>query len=135
RLDNFAFVLRHEIEHVLCRHGLADSFSPVDEITEELDDDIDLPEEEKIANKAASEFCVPSPQLESFLLRKGDFISEQDVLAFSARLEVHPAIVIGRIQRKRNKYAWLRKYQTSIRNYLASWRYTDGWGRTVPTGL
>jgi len=136
RLDNFAFVLRHEIEHVLCQHGLADCFSPVDEFAEDFEEEVDdLPEEEKIANAAAAEFCIPRKQLESFLLRKGNFISEQDVLAFSARLEVHPAIVIGQIQHKRKKYAWLRKYQNSIRSFLTSWPHTDGWGHTSPTGL
>ena len=136
RLDNFAFVLRHEIEHVLCEHGLANSFTPVDEFNEDsFDESGDLPEEEQIANRAAAEFCIPKEKLDSFLMRKGNFISEQDVLAFSARLEVHPAIVIGQIQHKRKKYGWLRKYQTSIKNYLTSWQYADGWGRTVPTGL
>ncbi|HUK59588.1 MAG TPA: HigA family addiction module antitoxin [Stellaceae bacterium] len=134
RLDNFAFVLRHEIEHVLCEHGRDESFAPVDEIEGDLFSD-DLPLEEVAANRQAEEFCVPSQQLESFLMRKGNFVSEQDVIAFAARLEVHPAIVVGRIQRARHQYNWLRKYQTGIRDYLMNWHYVDGWGRQCPTGL
>jgi HTH-type transcriptional regulator/antitoxin HigA len=134
RLDNFAFVLRHEIEHVLRGDGRNEFFSPPDEINPGADDD-DVPEEEMHANNAAAEFCVPRQQLNSFLLRKGEFISERDVLAFSARLEIHPAIVIGQIQHKRQKYSWLRKYQTSIRNYLLDWQFVDGWDRQFPTGL
>jgi HTH-type transcriptional regulator/antitoxin HigA len=133
RLDNFAFVLRHEIEHVLRGDGRDVSFAPVDEIE---DFDVDHgPPEEMHANQAAAEFCVPRHQLSSFIARKSPFISEQDVLAFAARIEIHPSIVVGQIQHKTKKYAWLRKYQTSIRNYLFGWKYVDGWGRVAPTGL
>jgi len=134
RLDNFAFVLRHECEHVLRGDGKEETFTPVDEFDGDYDSG-DLPEEEVIANREAEEFCIPRKHLESFLLRKGAFISEQDVLAFAARMEVHPAVVIGQIQHKRNKYGWLRKYQTSIREYLFDWKYKDGWGHLAPTGL
>lgn len=134
RLDNFAFVLRHEIEHVLRGDGKDVSFAPVDEFDEDFERE-DLPPEERRANEEAAEFCVPRKQLESFLMRKGNFISEQDVLMLAARLEVHPGIVVGQIQHARKKYAWLRKYQTSIRNYLLDWGCTDGWGRTQPSGL
>jgi HTH-type transcriptional regulator / antitoxin HigA len=136
RLDNFVFVIRHEIEHILRGDGRDVSFSPVDEISEEFLNSADLPEEEVRANAAAAEFCIPKQQLDSFLLRKGNFISEHDVAAFAARLEIHPAIVVGQIQHARKKYGWLRKYQTSIRSYLAGWSYIDGWDRNaLPTGL
>lgn len=134
RLDNFAFVLRHEIEHVLRGDGKEEAFAPVDEIDFGADENSG-PEEEVRANRAAAEFYIPRQNLQSFLLRKGKFISEQDVLAFAARLEVHPAIVVGQIQHKQQKYGWLRKYQTSIRNYLIDWEFVDGWGRQFPTGL
>jgi len=135
RLDNFAFVLRHECEHVLREDGKDVAFSPVDEFDNNDFDSDELPDEEKAANRAAQEFCVPRKHLESFLLRKGAFISEQDVLMFAARMEVHPAIVIGQIQHARHKYAWLRKYQTSIRGFLMDWKFKDGWGHVAPTGL
>ena len=135
RLDNFAYVLRHEIEHVLRGDGREASFAPVDEIGAEDDPDVARPEEEAIADRAAAEFCVPQRQLESFVLRKSPFISEQDVLAFASRVEIHPAVVIGQIQRRTKKYNWLRKYQTGIRQYLFEWKYVDGWSRRYPTGL
>ena len=132
RLDNFAFVLRHEIEHVLRGDGKDVSYSPVDEIGFDYDpESSDFPEE-RIANKEAAEFCVPRHHLESFIARKGQFISERDVLAFAARLEIHPAIVIGQIQRRTNNYAWLRKYQNSIRPYLFDWKFIDGMGLHDP---
>ena len=128
-------MLRHECEHVLCGDGRDASFAPIDEIDGDYDSESDLPDEEKHANSVAAEFCVPRQQLASFIARKSPFISEQDVLAFAARIEIHPAVVIGQIQHKTKKYAWLRKYQTSIRQYFSGWKYVDGWGRIAPTGL
>ena len=136
RLDNFCFVLRHEIEHVLLGHGKAETFSPVDEFDGNYEGTDNLPKEEILANNAAGEFCVPRQQLNSFILRKSPFISERDVLGFSARMEIHPAVVIGQIQNKTKKYAWLRKYQTGIRQHLMEWKSKDGWGfNAPPTGL
>jgi HTH-type transcriptional regulator/antitoxin HigA len=134
RLDNFAFVLRHEIEHVLRGDGRDVSFAPVDEIGTDFEA-TDLPPQEKRANEEAQEFCVPRQKLESFLLRKSPFISEQDVLAFAAGCEIHPAIVVGQIQHKTQKYGWLRKYQSGIREYLLRWRLVDGWGHLYPAAL
>ena len=136
RLDNFCFVLRHEIEHVLRGDGKEASFSPVDVFDGDFTvDNSDLPECEKIANEAAAEFCVPRTLLESFILRKGSFISEKDVLNFAIRAEINPAVVIGQIQHKTKKYGWLRKYQTSIKEYILDWKHKDGWGYQAPTGL
>lgn len=134
RLDNFAFVIRHEIEHVLRGDGREEKFAPVDEFDMQQSAD-DAPEPERIANAAASEFYVPAAQLESFLLRKSPFISEQDVLGFAARLEIHPAIVVGQIQHRTQKYGWLRRYQTGIRQYLMDWDYKDGWGSVARVTL
>jgi HTH-type transcriptional regulator / antitoxin HigA len=136
RLDNFAFVLRHEIEHVLNRDGVAETFWVVDEkLGPENEPEDDELTEERLANAAAAEFCVPGQALKSFIARKSPFISEQDVLAFAARNEIHPAIVVGQIQHLTKKYGWLRKYQTSIKDHLFDWQYKDGWGHTAPTGL
>jgi HTH-type transcriptional regulator/antitoxin HigA len=135
RLDNFAFVLRHEIEHVLQGDGRDETFWIVDEIGPDYEsNDHKLPEEKR-ADDAAAEFCIPRQQLKSFIARKSPFISEQDVLAFAARMEVHPAIVVGQIQHLTKKYGWLRKYQTSIKEHLLDWKNKEGWGHTAPTGL
>lgn len=135
RMDNFCFVLRHELEHVLRGDGKAATFTPVDEFDYDVDRSEGLPQEEVRANEAASEFLVPRRQLESFLIRKSPFISERDVLAFAARLEINPAIVVGQIQHRTQNYAWLRKYQKGIRDYLMDWQCIDGWGHQAPTGL
>jgi len=131
RIDNFAFVLRHEIEHVLNDDGKEHSFAPVDSDTGK---EAEL-ECERIANDAAATFCVPAAQLQSFIARKSPFISRQDVLQFAARLEVHPGIVVGQIQNYTKKWNWLREYQIGVREHLMDWKYKDGWGFFSPTGL
>lgn len=135
RLDNFCFVLRHEIEHVLRGDGRAESFAPVDENVAVYDATSDLTECEDRANAAAADFCVPRELLDSFIARKSPFISERDVLNFAARIEINPAVVVGQIQNRTRKFGWLRKYQTSIRDYLMEWSFKDGWGHFAPTNL
>jgi HTH-type transcriptional regulator/antitoxin HigA len=124
RIDNFWFVLRHELEHVLCRHG-QDSFI--------LDQDLEgaagdrLSEEEAVANAAGAEFCVPQTALEP-LLRLAPFIKEERVLLLARQLGVHPGLVVGQLQRRLGRYDLLRKHQVRIRPFVTSTARTDGWG-------
>ncbi len=72
RIDNFWFVLRHEIEHILNRDGLV-----VDvELSEQLERNESLPPEEVKANDAAAEFCVPKAELDNFISRVRPLYSE-----------------------------------------------------------
>ncbi len=140
RPDNFCFVLRHEIEHVLQEDGktIADTHFDV------FDPDRDasnLPDEEIRADAAAAEFLIPQEKLSSFMMRKGKWISETDVLAFAARHNIHPAVVIGQIQHRRHRdgddraYSFLRKYLTKVHERFMSWPLRDGWGKVAEIGL
>ncbi|WP_299890501.1 HigA family addiction module antitoxin [uncultured Ruegeria sp.] len=131
RLDNLCFVLRHEIEHVLRGDGREEQFAPIDEFGGNLDsDNVELPECEKAANLAAAEFCVDQKLLNSFVLRKSPYISEKDMLLFAARAQINPAIIVGQIHHKTQKYRTFRKYLKSIRSSLLEWRAVDGWGKS-----
>lgn len=136
RLDNFCFVLRHEMEHVLQEDGRDESFTPPDDVSKDFLENPDLPEEEKRANEAAADFLVPRERMDSFLARKAPYISERDVLQFAASLQINPSVVVGQIQYRMDRYNWLRKYQKGMRDtVLPDWEFTDGWGHTFPTGL
>ncbi len=133
RIDNFWFVLRHECEHVLNRHGQ-------EEEEEMIDSDLDTvatsaSEEERIANDAAANFCVPGDRLQSFLLRKHPFYYEKDVVAFARVMERHPGIVVGQIRKRLNRYDYLTRYLVKIRQYVLPGSIADGWGQTVPVSL
>src|ERR1700757_1847483 len=71
RIDNFWFVLRHEIEHVLRKHGQNGAIIDV-EVMETSDDEL-TSEQEKVANYAAADFCVSRTELDSFIARKAPF--------------------------------------------------------------
>lgn len=133
KFDNFCFTLRHEIEHVIQGHGREIGFTPVDEKLGCERSDVD--DEEAIADKAAQDFLVPSDALNSFIARKAPYISERDVLAFSARMQIHPAVVVGQIQHALDKWSWLKKHIKKVREKLVSWEQTDGWDKSLPTGL
>jgi len=61
RIDNFWFVLRHELEHVIQGHGKGDAPIVVDSNLEGERAGVgpDVAKDERIANAAAAEFCVP----------------------------------------------------------------------------
>jgi HTH-type transcriptional regulator / antitoxin HigA len=140
RPDNLCFVLRHEIEHVIQGDGKTVSSRHVDVFDPDRDES-DLPPEERHADAVAAEFLIPQDKLSSFMARKGKWIAETDVLAFSARHNIHPAVVIGQIQNRRHKagddraFAFLRKYLTKIHENFMSWPLRDGWGKVTEIGL
>jgi HTH-type transcriptional regulator/antitoxin HigA len=135
RIDNFWFVLRHEIEHVLQGHGKM-SIGMIDNLSgETLSDHDGEAHEEVVANNAAAEFCVPSAKMTSFYARKHPYFSERDVVGFAALLAVHPALVVGQLQKRMKRYDYLRKYQVPVRRYLLKEAVSDGWGNTAEAQL
>jgi len=134
RLDNFWFALRHEIEHVLRKHGktraILDNLADI-----EANNRANIELEEKQANDAAANFSIPIEKMNSFYARKYPFISERDVIGFASIIEVHPAIVVGQIQRRMNKHTYLRKYQVPVRKYIISHAVVDGWGSVAYSQL
>lgn len=133
RFDNFWFVLRHEIEHVLQGHGLGKVEGMIDaELQGERAGTGDnVPGEERVANAAASDFCVPRQKMESFLLRKNPFFYEKDVLAFSKLNGVHPSLPVGQIQHHTGRHDYLRKYQIKIRHHVTPGAIVDGWDQSL----
>jgi HTH-type transcriptional regulator / antitoxin HigA len=132
RIDNFWFVLRHELEHVKCGHGKSAYIIDVD--LEDGGDDIasePISEEERIANSAAAEFCVNQSRMKSFIARKQPYISERDVLAFAKICNVHPGIIVGQLHRNLNNYKNFRSHLVSISRELFDNAVVDGWGQTA----
>ncbi len=76
RVNNFWFVLRHEIEHVVRRDG---TLMLDDELTENLQRKSNLPIEEMRANAEAAEFLIPGGELENFITRVRPLYSEQRI--------------------------------------------------------
>ena len=135
RIDNFWFVLRHELEHVLRGHGRTAIMLDTDVGPgSESESDQAVAEEERLANEAAAEFCVPRKSLERFIARKDPFFAERDVLGFSRTLGVHPGLVAGQLQHHTGKYNLFRKHLVKVRGAVAPSAVVDGWGDIAPVG-
>lgn len=126
RIDNFWFVLRHEIEHVLREDGKATNEAVIDSDVGDAAED--LPECERRANAAGAEFCVPSSELENFIARVQPYFSEEKVLRFAQRINVHPGLVVGQLQRRLGRHDFLRKHQVKVRAFVLPSGDIDGWG-------
>lgn len=126
RIDNFWFVLRHELEHVLRRHGLERGYILDQDLEGAAPDHIN--EEEAVANTAAAEFCVSRDELNGFIARIAPFFKEERVVLFAQRIKVHPGLVVGQLQRRLGRYDLFRKYQVKVRHFVTSSALTDGWG-------
>ena len=126
RIDNFWFVLRHEIEHVLREDGKDDDAAIID--ADVGASNAELPECEIIANEAGARFCVPQDQFDNFVDRVQPYFSEQKVLSFAQRINVHPGLVVGQLQRKLDRHDLLRKHQVKVRAFVLPAADVDGWG-------
>jgi len=134
RIDNFWFVLRHEIEHVLRLHGRAAVVVDAELEGERAGTGPNVTEEERVANEAAADFCVPRKSIESFIARKDPLFAERDVLGLARTLNVHPGLVAGQLHSRTGRYELFRGHLVKIRAAIAPSAIVDGWGDIVPVG-
>lgn len=128
RIDNFWFVLRHEIEHVLREDGQEAGYV----LDQDLEGTTPGDPAEVAANQAAAQFCVPQAEVTNFIARVSPFFSEERVVLFAQRLKIHPGIVVGQLQRHLGRYDLFRKHQAKVRALVTASARTDGYG-IVPT--
>jgi HTH-type transcriptional regulator/antitoxin HigA len=136
RIDNFWFVLRHELEHVRQRHGLSDATTMLDAELEgeRAGSGENVQEEERLANEAAADFCVPKKMMDAFYSRKAAVLREADIIAFSRMIKVHPGLIAGQLRHKTGKYHLWQNHLVKIRSIIAPNAITDGWGDLAPLG-
>lgn len=130
RMDNFWFVLRHELEHVLQGHGKTEPMVDV-----EMGIGLPVEQEELDANNAASDFCAPQARIDSFIARKAPIFPERDFLGLAKVLGVHPSMIAGQIQFKTGRYELFRRHLAKIRNSVLPSAIVDGWGDVAPVGI
>jgi HTH-type transcriptional regulator/antitoxin HigA len=137
KIDNFWFVLRHEIEHALQKHGQAKNEEMIDWKLEGVraSTSSTLPVEERIANAAAADFCAPSEKLEAFMKRKHPFYYERDVIALARILGRHPGLVVGQMQFRMDRYDYLARHLVKIRQFVLPGSIVDGWGHVASVSL
>lgn len=96
RLDNFWFVLLHEVAHIALAHLSADSSCIADDLTQAAG----ASDREREADAFASRVLLPA----DFDLPSHGGLAPQEVVAYARRAGVHPAIVAGRLQHDRGDY-------------------------------
>ena len=135
RIDNFWFVLRHEIEHVLRRHGRTEVMLDAELEGDRAGIGNDIVEEERVANEAAANFCVPHKTMDSFIARKSPLFSARDILGLARTLKIHPGLVAGQLQRRTGRYDRFRDHLVKIRAIVTPGAMVDGWGDIAAVGL
>jgi HTH-type transcriptional regulator/antitoxin HigA len=134
RIDNFWFVLRHEIEHVLRRHGQAKAIVDSEVIPININatpTSMTIAEEQQ-ANDASRNFCVPEEEMADFIHRHNPIFSEEKLEGFARRIRVHPGLVVGQLQRWSGDYRLFRKYLIGVRSIVAPVSMSDGYGQVIP---
>ncbi len=133
RMDNFWFVLRHELEHVMQGHGLNEPHFDVDAGKDIQTEFIDKQENE--ANEAAAFFSIPKGKLDGFIARKSPLFQERDFLGFAKLLGVHPSIVAGQIRHKTKRFDLFNSHNEKIRDHVLPSSISDGWGTVAPVKI
>ncbi|WP_026608339.1 hypothetical protein [Methylocapsa acidiphila] len=131
RIDNFWFVLRHEIEHVLQGHG-KDKVMLDTDLAGDIAEEVNVADEECVANAAAADFCVPKKMMDAFVARKAPFFHDRDILAFAKMISVHPGLIAGQIRHRTNNYARFQNYLAKVRSSVLPNAVVDGWGSVYP---
>ena len=100
RLDNFWFVLFHELVHIIKHLHKGD--------IESIFDDLDVEGEdiEQEADELAGEILVPEDKWDTALARY--LRSEDSIKTLAKQLGIHPAIIAGKIRREANNYIILK---------------------------
>lgn len=135
RNDNFWFVLRHELEHVRQRHGQTTIMLDAELEGDRAGAGPDIADEERIANNAAQDFCVPAAMMDAFVARKAPFFTERDLIGFARVLKVHPGLVAGQLQRRTGRYDRFRDHLVKVRSVIAPNAIKDGWGDVAPVDM
>ncbi len=99
RLDNFWFVLLHELIHIM-KHLQA---GKVESIFDNLD--VEAEDIEREADELASDILVPNARWETALARY--IRSKESIISFASELCISPAIVAGIIRREAKNYTIL----------------------------
>jgi len=100
RLDNFWFVLFHELVHIMKHLHKGDIESIFDDL------DVEAGDIEQDADEQAGEILVPEEKWHTALARY--LRSEDSIKDFAQELHIHPAIVAGKIRKEANDYIILK---------------------------
>ena len=133
RIDNFWFVLMHELRHVANKDGQNGSAIIDENLGSEGHDAGVKPPFEVKADQEAADAIIPTATFNDFVLRVAPLYSEQRIVGFAARIGVHPGIVVGQLHnQKQVPYSHYRKLIAKSKEHILGNALTDGWGHHAP---
>jgi HTH-type transcriptional regulator/antitoxin HigA len=129
RVDNFWFVLMHEIAHIA--NGDAASvdvdLAGKDQVPSRMKSIA-----ERMADEAASADLVDPQELSQFITMFSPLYSKARIAQFAHRIKMYPGVIVGQLQH-RGELSWEshRDYLVNVRDYVTSTALTDGWGKSI----
>jgi HTH-type transcriptional regulator/antitoxin HigA len=137
RIDNFWFVLLHELRHVANKDGQGGNAIVDENLGADGGDTADKPDFEIKADSEAAETLISASVLNDFVLRVAPLYSEQRITGFAALIGVHPGIVIGQLHKRGVAnggvpYSHYRKVLVKVKEHIIGNALTDGWGHHAP---
>jgi HTH-type transcriptional regulator / antitoxin HigA len=137
RIDHFWYLIGHEGGHIENKDALGGPpILDVDLVGEQAIPFEDKTEMEKRADLFAENFLVDKREMNNFIARFRPLYSKQKIKNFAARIGVHPAIVLGQLQhRKEVDWSHSREMLVKVRDILISSALTDGWGHSIATNV
>jgi HTH-type transcriptional regulator / antitoxin HigA len=135
RIDHLWYLTGHECGHVENRDALGGQpILDVDLVGDQAIPFEDKTEIEKRADLFAESFLVDKREMNNFIARVRPLYSKQKIKNFAARVGVHPAIVLGQLQhRKEIDWSHSREMLVKVRDMLIPSALTDGWGYILST--
>lgn len=100
RIDNFWFVLAHEISHLIMHINKSDNNLQI--YIDDLEENDQLDTIELEADAIANEALIPKSAWEKSKIYTSR--SAKEVISFAQKIRVHPAIVAGRIRYTQKNY-------------------------------
>lgn len=131
RVDWFWHTIMHEMCHVKNGDGQRTSQPRID--TELVGTDAepfdDKPDSERRADECATNFLVSQTMLDDFVHRVRPYYSALKIAQFAERVGVHPGIVVGQLQHRREiPYSHGRRMLVGVKQIVTAASVTDGWG-------
>jgi len=137
RIDNFWYVLTHEMGHIGERHGL--DGNPIWDANLVGEDAIPFEQKSEMEKRAdifAQQTLIDQSAMENWITRTSPLYSKAKIIAFARMNHVHPAIVLGQLQH-RGEVDWShsREMLVKIRHLITQVTLTDGFGNVLPAHL
>ncbi len=124
RIDNFWFVLAHELAHIKNGDQIVDS----DLVGASAQSTEAKPEFERKTDRMAASLLIPTRTLQAFIEHNHPRFSKQTIRGFAEKCGVHPGIVVGQLQhRKAISFSHSREMLSPVRKLITEVAVTDGW--------